>query len=69
MEINAFIDNFGETTAPYLENDIRLNVVSAAPVVETASHGLVTAAMVASEFVKSIESDKTGSIFKVWNMK
>lgn len=55
--------------APYLENDIRLNVVSAAPVVETASHGLVTAAMVASEFVKSIESDKTGSIFKVWNMK
>lgn len=66
---NAFIDNFGETMAPYLENDIRLNVVSAAPVVETASHGSVTAAMVASEFVKSIESDKSGAIFKVWNMK
>ncbi|WP_298902586.1 short chain dehydrogenase [uncultured Psychroserpens sp.] len=65
---NAFIDNFGEVMAPYLQNDVRLNVVSAAPVVDIAEHGKVTAEMVANEFVKSVEGKLTGNVFKLWNM-
>ncbi len=66
---NAFVDNFAESMAPYLLRDIRLNVVSAAPIVDEAKYGQVTAEMVAREYVKSTEGNISGSVFKIWNME
>jgi len=65
---NAFVDNFAESMAPQLPNNIRINVVSPAPVGKQASYGVVTPEMTASAYVESIEGDETGKVFRVWNM-
>ncbi len=65
---NAFIDNFVQSMSTQMANNIRINVVSPAPVVHRADYGTVTSKMVASAFINSIESSETGRVFKVWNM-
>jgi len=65
---NAFIDNFGQSMSSQMPNNIRINVVSPAPVSDIARYGIVTPEMVAKDFVQSIEGQDTGKVFKTWNM-
>ncbi len=65
---NAFIDNFAKSMSGFSLKNIRINVVSPAPVVEKPEYGKVTAQMVAKHFIESVEGNETGKVFKVWNM-
>lgn len=65
---NAFVDNFVQSMSTQMPNNIRINVVSPAPVVDRADYGTVTPKMVASGFINSIEGNETGKVFKIWNM-
>lgn len=65
---NAAIDTYVSQSASFLTNEIRLNVVSPAPVVEQAkvSHGLVSAIGVAQHYVDSILGVDSGKVYRAW---
>ena len=65
---NAAVDAFARSVAPLLPRRIRLNVVSAAPVVpaDQLGRGVVTAEQAAVGYVKSIEGTMTGEVLRVW---
>jgi NAD(P)-dependent dehydrogenase (short-subunit alcohol dehydrogenase family) len=65
---NAAVDSFVLGVAPLLPKELRLNVVSPAPVVEPekAGRGLVTAAQAAKGYIESVTGDFTGRVIRVW---
>jgi NAD(P)-dependent dehydrogenase (short-subunit alcohol dehydrogenase family) len=65
---NAFIDNFIETMSANMAHDIRINVVSPSPVVETLQPGRVTPEFVSKSYIESVEGSDSGKVFKAWNM-
>jgi NAD(P)-dependent dehydrogenase (short-subunit alcohol dehydrogenase family) len=66
--LNATVDTFVNNTAPLLPRNIRINVVSPAPIVEPGqeTRGLVTAAQTAEMYVDAIEGDFSGKILRAW---
>jgi NAD(P)-dependent dehydrogenase (short-subunit alcohol dehydrogenase family) len=66
--LNAAVDTFVQSTAPLLPRNLRLNVVSPAPVVEPGQErrGLITADQAAEAYVSAVESDFTGRVLRVW---
>jgi NAD(P)-dependent dehydrogenase (short-subunit alcohol dehydrogenase family) len=66
--LNAAVNVAVSSIAPLLPNDLRLNVVSAAPIVPDGQEGRgrVTAASVAEAYVESIRSARTGETLRVW---
>ena len=66
--LNAAIDTFVNNTAPMLPREIRINVVSPAPIVEPgqAGKGLVTAAETAKLYVQAVEGNMTGQVLRAW---
>jgi len=65
---NAAIDTYVRQSADLLDNGLRLNVVSPAPVVEPnrVRTGLVSALQVAEYYVRSITSQDTGTVYRAW---
>ncbi|MEH6628150.1 MAG: SDR family oxidoreductase [Motiliproteus sp.] len=65
---NAAIDTYVRQAAPQLGKQLRLNVVSPAPVVEPAraSIGLVSAEQVARHYVESVQGSETGRVYRAW---
>ncbi len=65
---NAAIDTYVSQSVPFLKNDLRLNVVSPAPVVEQdrVRHGLVSATDVAQHYVDSILGADSGKVYRAW---
>ncbi len=66
--LNAAVDTFVQNTAPLLLRNLRLNVVSPAPVVEPGQErrGLITADQAAEAYVSAIEGDFTGRVLRAW---
>jgi NAD(P)-dependent dehydrogenase (short-subunit alcohol dehydrogenase family) len=66
--LNAAVDTFVRNTASLLPGDIRINVVSPAPVVEPGREGvgLVTAAQCAKLYVDAIEGTMSGEVLRAW---
>jgi len=66
--LNSAVDTFVSNTAPLLQRNIRLNVVSPAPIVEPGQErkGLVTAAQTAEMYVDAVEGDFTGKVLRAW---
>ncbi len=66
--LNAAVDTFVRNTASLLPRDIRINVVSPAPVVEPGreGEGLVTAAQCAEFYVDAIEGTMSGEVLRAW---
>ena len=66
--LNAAVDTFVQNTAPLLPRNLRLNVVSPAPVVEPGQErqGLVTADQAAEAYVSAVEGGFTGQVLRVW---
>jgi NAD(P)-dependent dehydrogenase (short-subunit alcohol dehydrogenase family) len=66
--LNAAVDTFVHNTAALLPRNLRLNVVSPAPVVEPGQErqGLIMADQAAEAYVSAIEGDFTGEILRVW---
>ena len=66
--LNAAVDTFVKNTAPLMPRDIRINVVSPAPVVEPdrAGKGLVTAAQCAEHYVAAVNGTMTGKVLRAW---
>lgn len=66
--LNAAMDMFVRGAAPLLPRGLRVNAVSAAPVVDPAMEGpgRVTAEAAAQGYVQSIEGDFTGRVIRVW---
>lgn len=66
--LNAAVDTFVQNTAPLLPRNLRLNVVSPAPIVEPGQErrGLITAAQAAEAYVSAIEGDFTGCVLRTW---
>lgn len=65
---NAAIDTYVRQMAPMLGNQLRLNVVSPAPVVEPAraGKGLVTAEETARYYLDAVLGNETGKVFRAW---
>jgi len=65
---NAAIDTYVTQAAQLLANQLRLNVVSPAPVVEPnrVAEGLVSAEEVARHYVESIEGTESGKVYRAW---
>ncbi len=66
--LNAAIKVAVRSIAPLLPNDLRLNVVSAAPIVPAGQEGRgrVTATAAADAYIDSIRSTRTGETLRVW---
>jgi hypothetical protein len=66
--LNAAVNTAARTIAPLLPNGLRLNVVSAAPIVPEGreGQGRVGAAAVAQAYVDSVRGSATGETFRVW---
>jgi NAD(P)-dependent dehydrogenase (short-subunit alcohol dehydrogenase family) len=66
--LNASVDTFVRNTAPLLPRNIRINVISPAPIVEPGQErlGLVTAAQTAEFYVDAVEGDFSGMVLRVW---
>ena len=65
---NAAVDSFVHSTAPLLPRAIRLNVVSPAPVVDSAAgrRGVITAEQAASAYVQAIVGNFSGRVIRAW---
>ena len=65
---NAAIDTYVRQSAGLLTNDLRLNVVSPAPVVDASQvrKGAVSAEQVAEYYVASITGNDNGKIYHAW---
>jgi NAD(P)-dependent dehydrogenase (short-subunit alcohol dehydrogenase family) len=65
---NAAIDAFVRSVAPLLDRQLRLNVVSPAPVVPAGQEGrgTITAAQAAAEYVHAVEGDFSGRVLRPW---
>jgi NAD(P)-dependent dehydrogenase (short-subunit alcohol dehydrogenase family) len=66
--LNAAVDTFVMNAASLLDRNLRLNVVSPAPVVEPGKErrGVVTAAQTASFYVDAVEGRFTGQVLRAW---
>ena len=65
---NAAIDAFVVGAAPLLPRNLRLNVISPAPVVAPGREGLgtITAEQVARSYIEAIQGDFTGRVIRAW---
>ena len=65
---NAAVDSFVRSVAPLLPRQLRLNVVSPAPVVEPdqARRGVVTAKDAAAAYIEAVMGDFTGRVIRAW---
>jgi hypothetical protein len=66
--LNSAVDTFVSNTAPLLPRNLRINVVSPAPIVEPGQErrGLVTASQTAKMYVDAVESDFSGKVLRAW---
>ena len=66
--LNAAVDTFVRNTSQLLPRNLRINVVSPAPIVEPGQErrGLVTAEETAKLYVEAIEGDFTGRVLRAW---
>jgi len=66
--LNAAVDTFVSNTAPLLPRNIRINVVSPAPIVEPGQErrGLVTAIQTAEMYVDAVGGDFSGEVLRAW---
>ena len=66
--LNSAVDAFVSNTAPLLPRNLRINVVSPAPIVEPGQErqGLVTAAQTADMYVDAVEGDFSGKVLRAW---
>ena len=66
--LNAAVDTFVSNTAPLLPRNIRINVVSPAPIVEPGQErrGLVTATQTAEMYVDAVGGDFSGKVLRAW---
>ncbi len=66
--LNAAVDTFVRNIAPLLPRDIRVNVVSPAPVVDPGQEGRgrITAEQAAAFYVEAVEETETGRVFRAW---
>jgi len=66
--LNSAVDTFVSNTAPLLLRNLRINVVSPAPIVEPGQErrGLVTAARTAKMYIEAIEGDFSGKVLRAW---
>ena len=66
--MNAAIDTYVTNAASLLPRDIRINVVSPAPIVEPGQEGkgIVTAAETAKLYVEAVEGNITGKVLRAW---
>jgi NAD(P)-dependent dehydrogenase (short-subunit alcohol dehydrogenase family) len=66
--LNSAVDTFVGNTAPLLPRNLRINVVSPAPIVEPSQErqGLVTAAQTAEMYVDAVEGDFSGQVLRAW---
>ena len=65
---NAAVDTLVANVAPLLPKNIRLNVVSPAPIVppERVGNGLLSAEQAAQHYLQCINGDFTGQVLKAW---
>jgi NAD(P)-dependent dehydrogenase (short-subunit alcohol dehydrogenase family) len=65
---NAAVDTMVANVAPLLPKNIRLNVVSPAPIVppERVGRGLLSAEQAAHYYLQCINGDFTGQVIKAW---
>jgi NAD(P)-dependent dehydrogenase (short-subunit alcohol dehydrogenase family) len=65
---NAAVDTMVANVAPLLPKNIRLNVVSPAPIVplERVGNGLLSAEQAAQYYLQCINGDFTGQVIKAW---
>ena len=65
---NAAVDSFVHSVAPLMPRAIRLNVVSPAPVVDSAEgrRGVVTAEQAAGAYVQAVTGDYSGRVVRAW---
>ncbi len=66
--LNAAVDTFVSNTAPLLPNDVRINAVSPAPIVEPGQErrGVLTAEQCAQYYVSAVEGTMTGETLCAW---
>ena len=66
--LNAAVDTFVSNTSQLLPRNLRINVVSPAPIVEPGQErrGVVTAEETAKLYVEAIEGDFTGRVIRAW---
>ena len=66
--LNAAVDAFAHNVAPLLPRNIRVNVVSPAPIVpeERAGHGLISAAQAAEQYVETLMRQDSGRVTRAW---
>lgn len=66
--LNAAVDAFVTNTAQLLPRNLRINVVSPAPIVEPGQErrGLVTAEETAKLYVEAVEGDFSGRVLRAW---
>jgi NAD(P)-dependent dehydrogenase (short-subunit alcohol dehydrogenase family) len=66
--LNAAVDAYVRSAAPLLPRDIRLNVVSPAPVVDDGQEreGAITAAQAAAAYIEAINGEFTGQVLRPW---
>ena len=66
--LNAAVDAFAQNVAPLLPRNIRVNVVSPAPIVteDRAGHGRITAAQAAEKYVETLMMQSSGYVTRAW---
>ena len=66
--LNAAIDAFVQNKAKLLPRNIRLNIVSPAPIVEPerAGRGLISAEECAGYYVNALEGNMSGAVLRAW---
>jgi len=66
--LNAAVDTFVSNTSHLLPRNLRINVVSPAPIVEPGQErrGLVTAEETAKLYVEAVEGDFSGRVLRAW---
>ena len=66
--LNAAVDAFVSNTSQLLPRNLRINVVSPAPIVEPGQErrGLVTAEETAKLYVEAVEGDFCGRVLRAW---
>lgn len=66
--LNSAVDTFVSNTAQLLPRNLRINIVSPAPIVEPGEErrGLVTAEQTAKMYVEAVEGDYSGRVLRAW---
>ncbi len=66
--LNSAVDTFVSNIAPLMPRNLRVNVVSPAPIVEPGQErrGLVTAEQTAELYLEAVEGDFNGKVLRAW---